>query len=75
MEKLFLIEYSNGCFINGLKVDWVKVSPESVSCTLVGDEEHLIEVDKDYQRTFVNNLQAINDNISSVEKSYCNLNN
>ena len=67
---MFLIEIEKGVFIDGEDIQWVKVEREKVGFILKSDcDTHMI-VGEDYQASFVNNLQAINGNIASVENIY-----
>lgn len=67
---MFLIEISSGCFVDGEDLQWIKVEKDKIAFILKSDCETSMTVDKDYQSAFVNNLQAINQNISNVESSY-----
>ena len=67
---MFLVEYKKGWFIDAEDIQWVKVAIDEVSFILKSDPENCMAADADYQSSFVNNLQALNDNIQSVESAY-----
>jgi|TARA_R110000824_G_scaffold192484_3_gene374690 hypothetical protein len=69
---MFLIEIAKGQFIDAEKIDYIDLSKD-VRFTLSGEIEGCYVVEKNYRSTFVNNLQALNQNIVSVEKCYYNL--
>tara|TARA_R110000851_G_scaffold302632_1_gene459913 strand:- start:5 stop:232 length:228 start_codon:yes stop_codon:yes gene_type:complete len=63
---MFLIEYDEGKYIDGEKLDYIHLSNRCVQFSLSGDKT-LYEVDNGMAGIFVNNLQAINDNPSGME--------
>ncbi len=67
---MFLIEWKKGAFVNGELVDSVTVKNESVVFTMSGDIECSYTVDNEFQKSFVNNLQAIDENGGTVERAY-----
>lgn len=67
---MFLIEYRNGNFINGENIEWISVNGKQISFSVAGDSETMHKVDKDLQCAFVNNLQALNENIQNIESRY-----
>ena len=71
---MYLIEYSDGLFINGEDINWISVRPEKIKFTLKGDSSELgNSVDKSFQRSFINSLQAIDKN-SDIERKYMEAN-
>ena len=75
MSKIFLIEYSAGSFIDGLKVEWLEIKGGDIGFTLAGDDSTFYNVSEGFERKFLNSLQAINGNINSVESAYMGINN
>ena len=71
---MFLIEYENGKFINGKNVKYINLNEEEILFTLDGDNESCFKVDEKFAGKFVNNLQALNGNIQSVECKFRELN-
>tara|TARA_R110000851_G_scaffold169340_1_gene315516 strand:- start:137 stop:364 length:228 start_codon:yes stop_codon:yes gene_type:complete len=69
---MFLIEISKGQFIDAEKIDSIDLVKD-IRFTLVGECEGCYVVEKKYRSTFVNQLQALNQNIVSVENRYYNL--
>lgn len=67
---MYLIEFQKGEFINGERIDWVCVGNKSVQFTISGDAGSLFKVDEELQSVFVNNLQALNGNVSNIQTSY-----
>lgn len=67
---MFLIEYERGKFVNGSIINWINIRNNTVNFTVTGDGESTFAVNPCYQKQFVNNLQAINSNISNIEKHY-----
>ena len=70
---MFLIEYREGCFIDGERVNWLEVKKGFVQCTLSGDGDTTVTVDEKYHGNFINNLQALNGNFS-IESRYLEIN-
>jgi len=70
---MFLIEYVKGYFIDGDDIQWLKVGQSEVLFILKSDGENQMNVDNEFQSSFVNNLQAINAN-ADVEKAYHDVN-
>lgn len=64
---MFLIEFKGATYINGELVDWVEIVDGKVNFTTSCDAGVIYESKGDYARTFLNNLQAINGNISNIE--------
>ena len=64
---MFLIEYEDGKYIDGEKLDYIQLAASGVEFTLSGDTETLYKVDNGMAGIFVNNLQAINDNRSGLK--------
>lgn len=68
---MFLIEFSKGNFINGDDINYVSIDENSIRFTLKGElREGTCKVDPEFKASFVNNLQAFNQNISNVEDCY-----
>ena len=67
---MFLIEFESGKFIDAERIDYININDGEVIFTLSGDVESLYKVTEGLAGTFVNNLQALNDNINSVESCY-----
>lgn len=66
---MFLIEYRKGQFINGETLQWVSLE-DGVKFSGIGDTESVFTVAPEYERSFLNNLQALNDNFTNVESRY-----
>lgn len=64
---MFLIEFRKGQFIDGKTIQWLCVDGV-VKFSVLGDAS-VWNVDPEYEATFINNLQAINDNVN-VEACY-----
>jgi hypothetical protein len=71
---MFLIEYAKGQFVNGETIQWVSVRCKKVVFGVVGEPEGEWNVDIDFTDAFLNHLQALNDNISSVQSRYKEIN-
>ena len=71
---MFLIECEEGVFVNAEKINWIEVDRDKIEFTLEGDVESMFRVCKDHQELFVNHLQCLNNNISSIEAKYHNIN-
>lgn len=70
---MFLIEYEKDSFVNGVNIDWLRIKKGSIEFTMTGDNESSFKVTEECQGTFINNLQAINQN-GGVEARYSELN-
>ena len=68
--SIFLIEYSEGEFVNGEDIQWISVKPKKIQFTMRGDIESCFMVSEPMQASFVNHLQALNTNIKSIETEY-----
>ena len=68
---MFLIEYRKGAFIDGEQVNWIEISLGMIGFTINGSDVEF-SVDERLQRTFINNLQVLNQN-GSVEKVYTDI--
>ena len=66
---MFLIEYRKGQFINGETLQWVSLEG-GVKFSGVGDAECVFTVAPEYEGTFLNHLQALNDNITDIKSRY-----
>lgn len=73
-KDMFLIEFETGRFINGEDIQWVQIKPEKIEFTVRGDIESCFQVANHLQSDFANHLQALNNNISSVESTYRKIN-
>ena len=62
---MFLIQYSDESFVDGEKIEWLKVG-STPRFRLYGSSMEYV-IDEDWIETFLNNLQAINNNISNIE--------
>jgi hypothetical protein len=69
---MFLIEIAKGQFIDAERIDYIDLSKD-IRFTLAGESEGCYVVEKNYTSTFMNNLQALNQNIVNVESRYNNL--
>jgi hypothetical protein len=70
---MFLIEIAKGQFIDAEKIDSIDLSKD-IRLTLANECEGSYVVEKNYKSTFVNNLQALNQNIDvNVARRYYNL--
>tara|TARA_Y100001937_G_C7084518_1_gene314666 strand:- start:430 stop:660 length:231 start_codon:yes stop_codon:yes gene_type:complete len=68
---MFLIEYAKGHFINGDSIISLHINEKRGVRFYAGvDTENEFQVEEGYEGTFLNNLQAINSNISNIEASY-----
>lgn len=68
---MFLIEYAKGHFINGDTITSLHINAKRGVCFYANvDAESEFQVEEGYEGTFVNNLQAINSNITDIEAKY-----
>ncbi|MBB66882.1 MAG: hypothetical protein CMP19_05050 [Rickettsiales bacterium] len=68
---MFLIEYAEGHFINGDRITSLHINAKRGVAFYAGENnESEFQVEEGYEGTFLNNLQAINRNISDIEASY-----
>ncbi len=65
---MFLIEYADGIFCNGEKLEWLSMLPDG-EIKFGCNEQDLNTVDEKYNAQFINNLQVINKN-SNIQKRY-----
>jgi hypothetical protein len=69
---MFLIQIAKGTFINAEKIDFIDINT-GIKVYLTNDDQSCYKIEEGYESTFMNNLQALNQNIVSVEKCYYNL--
>ena len=67
---MFLIEYEDGGFVDGERIDWLNLNGGSMTFTMTGDNESSFTVQESFKAKFLNNLQAINTNMFSIETRY-----
>lgn len=67
MSKLFLIEYSDGKFVNGLLINWIRFVDDKIEFTTQGDNDGSF-VDDNHRYLFVNHLSALNGNTTTLPK-------
>lgn len=74
LKTMFLIEYDAGAFVNATEINWLRVSEKGSQFTLKGYTSGVFNVGADYCKTFFNNLQALNGNVTNVESIWHKLN-
>ena len=68
---MFLIEYMKGGFVNAETIDTLSINGNiALRFTLQGMDDSNYYVSSEYQSDFVNNLQALNQNLQNVESRY-----
>jgi len=70
---MFLIEYREGYFVNAENISEIAFDKKDVYFCIAGKDDVLKCADEKYAATFVNNLQAINNNFS-IETRYSEIN-
>ena len=69
----FFIEFREGEFIDGEKVNWIKLREGRVDFTIDGEEDNFYVCEGKYGSYFINNMQAINKNFN-LERRYNEIN-
>ena len=69
----FFIEFREGQFIDGEKVNWIEVKEGQVNFTFDGEAETFYSCKGKYGFNFINNMQAINQNFN-LESRYHEIN-
>ena len=69
---MFLIQISKDRFIDAEKIDQININT-GIRIFMTNDLESCYKIEEGYESTFMNNLQALNKNIVSIEKCYHNL--
>lgn len=67
---MFLLEHAKGMFINADDIQGLMVGDKFVVVTLKSNPNNGVCVDYAFQRSLLNHLQALNDNITNVERAY-----
>lgn len=67
---MFLLEHAKGMFINADDIQSLIVDDKFVVVTLKSDPNNGVCVDYAFQRSLLNHLQALNGNITNVERTY-----
>ena len=65
---MFFIEYESGKFINGKVVDWIQIKDSAMIFAISSDPGSEFTVSKEFQSTFINNLQALSG--GAIESAY-----
>jgi hypothetical protein len=71
---MFLIEFSEGQFIDGERINYVWITNSKVKFSISGDNETLFIVDKVNEKPFLNQLQVLNANITDVAGRHHHIN-
>jgi hypothetical protein len=66
---MHLIEYAEGSFVNAEKIELLSITEYGVRF-IVDQSTSYESVSKEFRSSFVNHIQAINTNITNIEKSY-----
>tara|TARA_R110000850_G_scaffold54495_1_gene129733 strand:+ start:219 stop:452 length:234 start_codon:yes stop_codon:yes gene_type:complete len=72
---MFLIEFSEGQFIDGERVTYISVGNEQVTFALHGEGDGVYAVGKGEEEVFLNHMQSLNKNITSISARYEHMNN
>lgn len=67
---MFLIEYSDGQYVDGERISWIDVYNSEVRFTLSCDSKCIYDVDPENADLFLNHLSALNDNLTSIQGRY-----
>jgi aspartate carbamoyltransferase regulatory subunit len=68
---MFLIEYGSGLFVNAEEINHLVILKDKIEFSIIGDNEATFKVSPEFESTFLNNLQAVNDNpVQNVESFY-----
>ena len=71
----FFIEFREGEFIDGEKVNWIKLREGRVDFTLDGEEDNFYVCEGKYGSYFINSMQLINQNFNfNLENRYHEIN-
>lgn len=65
---MFFIEYEKGKFINGKVIDWIQIKDSAMIFAITSDPGSEFTVAKEFQSSFINNLQAISG--GAIESAY-----
>ena len=72
---MFLIEFSEGQFIDGERVTYINVGDEQITFALHGENDGVYLVEKGGEHVFLNHMQSLNKNITSISARYEHINN
>ena len=67
MSNPFFIEYEEGRFIDAKRINYLSTTNGVIKFTLTNEPRLEFIVAKSQEKTFLNHLQAINDNIVNLE--------
>lgn len=67
---MYLIEYSEGSFVNAENIDWLQIKDSGELVFETASDPTPFTVDIDMHERFLNQLQALNSNICNVEHRY-----
>lgn len=70
---MWLIEYDEGCFVDGEAILSIEMSSKGLVGFTTKYKEAYVGVSDRYIDTFLNNLQAINDNLINIQSRYYEL--
>jgi hypothetical protein len=72
---MFLIEFSEGQFIDAERINYVWITSRRVKFSISSDNDTLFIVDEVNEKLFLNQLQALNTNITDVAGRHHHINN
>ena len=67
---MFLIEFQKARFIDAEKIDFISVENKVVKFTLTSEGGNIFIVDDELSDIFVNNLNALSQNIQSIQSRF-----
>ena len=67
---MFLIEFANGCFIDGRRINYIGFEGGEVKFTLNGESDGVYVVESGREGVFLNHAQALNSNITNISARY-----
>jgi hypothetical protein len=72
---MFLIEFKEDMFIDAERINFINLTDDKVKFTLAGDDDLICTVDKNMERPFLNQLQALNQSLTNPEARHNHINN
>lgn len=67
-DRKMFIQYEKGLFINAAVIDWIQIKESAMIFAISSDPSSEFIVAKDFQSSFINNLQAISG--GAIEAAY-----
>jgi hypothetical protein len=67
---MFLVQINKNEFVDAERIDWINISKDKITFTCVGSEDHILMVHGEYMSIFLNNVQALDNNATDIQRYF-----